>query len=137
MAKKAASLKPMGRPSKYKDDFCEQLIKHMSEGFSFESFGGKISVNQDTLYAWARTHQEFSDAKKEAFEKSRLFWETIGIKGAQGKIPFFNVTAWIFNMKNRFGWRDQLQLSSDDERGDRKIVLAYELKPKDAQQLNP
>ena len=29
---------PVGRPTKYKPEYCEMLIEHMSEGLSFESF---------------------------------------------------------------------------------------------------
>lgn len=104
-----------GSLSKYKKEYDEKLIDHMAEGFSFESFAGLISVNQDTLYEWAKVHPSFSEAKKTAYEKSRLFWEHLSNKAAQGKIPNANATLIIFNKKNRFPkeWRDRKEVVAD------------------------
>lgn len=98
--------KKLGRASKYKEEYCDLLIEHMKKGLSFDSFAGIVKVNLDTLYEWGKVHKEFSEAKKLAFEENRIYWEEIGIAGMVGKIPGFNATIWIFNMKNRFKWRD-------------------------------
>lgn len=99
---------PVGRPSKYDSIFCEMLIEHMSEGLSFESFAATIGTHRDTLYQWTKTHSDFSDAKKIACEASCLFWEKMGIEGLYtSKETTFNTGVWIFNMKNRHGWRDK------------------------------
>ncbi len=110
-----------GRPSKYKPEYCEQLIEHMEQGYSFDSFAGIVEVNIDTLYEWTKVHEEFSEAKKVAFSKCQVFWEKIGIDNilnkseteSFGKNEFttkstsLNASAWIFNMKNRFKWKDK------------------------------
>lgn len=102
---------PVGRPSKFKPEYCEQLIQHMGEGFSFESFAGKIGTHRDTLYEWEKVHPEFSDAKKAATEACRLWWEEKGMQGLfseyQGRK--MNSALWIFNMKNRFKWKDRIE----------------------------
>ncbi len=79
----------------------------MADGLSFESFADRIGVHKDTLYDWARKHTEFSDAKKEATAISQLLWEKTGLDAMAWKIPGFSAAIWIFNMKNRFGWRDK------------------------------
>jgi len=101
----------MGRPTDYKSEYCEELIQHMAEGFSFESFAGKVRASKQTIYDWLDAHPEFLDAKKEAFEQSRLFWESVGINLTTGKLNG-NPTTWIFNMKNRFKqeWRDKQEV---------------------------
>lgn len=96
-----------GRPTDYKPEYCQMLIDHMAEGFSFESFAAVVKVNRDTLYNWVAIHPDFSDAKKAGFDESRLTWEKIGrdiAKKGEG-----NATAFIFNMKNRFreDWNDK------------------------------
>lgn len=96
-----------GRPSKYRDTYCDLLIAHMSQGLSFESFASTAQVNRDTLYSWCQHHADFSDAKKRGEAVSLLFWERLGIDASQGRLPGFSAAAWIFNMKNRFGWRDK------------------------------
>ena len=94
--------KPHGRPTKYKPEYCEQLIKHMAEGLSFETFAAVISVNPDTIYEWAKRHNSFSEAKKIGFNKSQLFWEKLGRSGAAGKMKNFNAASYIYNCKCRF-----------------------------------
>lgn len=118
-----------GQPTKYKEEYCDQLIDHMSEGFSFESFGGIISVSRDTLYEWAKVQPAFSDAKKIGLSQHRLYWER-QMKEGMWNTPklFFNTTAWIFMMKNCHGWRDNPEAPLDDE--DLQFTLNYTLKKK-------
>lgn len=97
----------MANHSKYKPEYCEMLVKHMSDGLSFESFAAVAKVNRDTLYEWLKVHDSFAKAKADGFSENLLFYEKIGRAGMTGKLPGFNITAWIFNMKNRHGWRDR------------------------------
>ena len=112
-----------GRPTIYKQEFCDLLIDHMEKGYSYESFAGLLGVSKQTIYDWEKANPEFLDAKKRATEKSRLFWEKVGIenivnietmeKGESGNFTAvkksLNSAAWIFNMKNRFkdDWKDK------------------------------
>ncbi len=99
-----------GRPTKFKPEYCEMLIKHMgTSGLSYETFAPTIGVDRDTLYHWETKHPKFSDAKKTALAQNKLFWEKIGLAGMTGQVPGFNATLWIFNMKNRHGWRDRIE----------------------------
>lgn len=116
-----------GRPSKYKEEYCQMLIDHMASGLSFESFAAVIDVNDDTLSEWAKVHPKFSDAKKTAFSKSLLFWEKLGLNNIHNvSLPnkgskSLNSTIWIFTMKNRFGWRDKKEII--DNNPDRNKVV--------------
>lgn len=117
--------KKMGRPSKYKPEFCQMLIVHMEQGYSFETFSAIIGVDRDTLYEWAKVYEEFSDSKKQAFIKCQLFWEKMGIDGLWGnKEASFNTGVWVFNMKNRFGWKDRTEVEETPK--EIKIVIAPE-----------
>lgn len=100
---------PGGRPTDYKQEYCELLIEHMGNGFSFESFAALVNASKQTIYDWLAANPEFLDAKSIAFERSRLFWEKIGIDLARSGAG--NATAFIFNMKNRFkeDWRDKIE----------------------------
>lgn len=106
----------VGRPSLYKPEYCQMLIDHMSSGLSFESFAGLIGVCRATVYNFEK-NQEFLDAKRVAFEKNRLFWEKVGIEGMfmGGKENPFNATVWVFNMKNRFNWKDKTEVREDSK----------------------
>lgn len=110
-----------GRPSDFKPEYCERLIEHMAEGLSFESFAGVIGTSRKTIYNWEKANPEFLHAKEIGTEKSRLFWESIGTEhilnssesesttgvGGSSSSKSINASVWIFNMKNRFGWRDK------------------------------
>jgi hypothetical protein len=52
-----------GRPTKYRKKFCDELVDHMSNGYSFDSFAGTIKVSAMVLYDWCKAHTEFADAK--------------------------------------------------------------------------
>lgn len=127
-AKAKTEAKTVGRPSKYRPEFCEGIVAHMSQGLSFETYGAIIGVNQDTLHEWCKVHPEFSEAKKAGSLKSQLRYEQMGMAIMAGKIPGANVTAWIFNMKNRFHWRDQAPLETPPEQKEAESALNDALK---------
>jgi transposase len=95
-----------GQPTKYRPEYCEQLIEHMRQLHSFESFAANIGTHRDTLYAWCKEHPEFSDAKKQGRAVMLKGMENVGKGLFTGKIKG-NVSAWIFYMKNTTGWRDE------------------------------
>ena len=117
---------PGGRPTIYKPEYCQQLIEHMAQGLSFESFAGIIGTCTQTIYNWLDKHPEFLEAKKQAFAQNRVFWEKAGLNGMfmGGKDNPFNATVWVFNMKNRFGWADKKEttVASQD---DSKLVVEF------------
>lgn len=104
---------PGGRPTKYNPSYCQKLIDFLSQGYSLEAFCGHVSLSKETLYRWFEEYPEFSNAKKEAMTKCRAFWEKIGIDSATGKNTKSNSTTWIFNMKNRFGWKDKAEIDNN------------------------
>ena len=118
-----------GRPAKYRPEYCEKLIEHMTKGLSFEAFAGVLGVTKQTLYNWAEENPQFLDSKKIGTEKARLWWEAKAIDylvnteestrdsegNMQVKKTSLNSTVWIFNMKNRFkeDWRDRQEVEGE------------------------
>lgn len=111
-----------GRPTTYLPEYCAMLVEHQAKGLSFESFAAVIRVSRDTLYEWAKVHEEFSDAKKEAQSQCLLFWETAGVGGMWSTAgpgnTNLNTAVWIFNMKCRFRdqWSDEQKLSFEPKK---------------------
>ena len=97
---------PAGRPTKYDSKYCQELIDHMSEGNSIMSFATKVGVCEDTVYEWFKVYEEFSVAKKKAVAASEVWWQDLGRKLASSG----NGPVYIFNMKNRFGWKDKSEI---------------------------
>jgi hypothetical protein len=87
---------------------CESVCKHLEQGLSQNCFP---DADWDTVERYMKEFpQDFPSEKiKEARRKGRMLWEGMGRDGAFGKVPNFNATSWIFNMKNRYkeDWRDK------------------------------
>lgn len=105
-----------GRPTKYRPEYCEALIKHMASGLSFECFGATINVARDRVYAWAKEHPEFAEAKQAALQQGLLWWEKQGNMGLwqDREGPTINTGMWIFNMKNRHRWQERHEVETKD-----------------------
>lgn len=119
--KKTDKPNPEGRPTKYKPEFCELYIEHGKKGGFVEAFPAflhektKVIVCQDTIYEWAKVHPEFSEAKKLGDAYCCKWWQEKAEDAAEGGVKGFPSGPWIFIAKNKFGWRDQLDLSTDPE----------------------
>jgi transposase len=87
--------------SKYKPEYCQKLIDHMSEGDSFESFAVRVDVSRGTLYEWLKVHPDFFNAKEKASERCEKWWVDLGKRHAQD-----SVAGYTFMMKARFGWKE-------------------------------
>ena len=63
-------------------------------------------IDRDTFYLWVHTYPKFAKAYEEGKFLSEAWWNSVGRLGAIGARPI-QPAMWIFNMKNRFGWRDR------------------------------
>lgn len=72
---------PAGRPSKYKPDYCEQVIKLGKEGKSQVQIACALDVPRTTMLSWADEHEEFSTALTRAKECEQAWWEAAAQNG--------------------------------------------------------
>lgn len=112
------------KTKKERIEACDRLCEHLKSGLSLDCF----EVDRNTIYKYIKDFpSEFtSKAIKSALLEGRKFWEEEGVKGMKGervtireesedgrrtviREKGFNATAWIFNMKNRFGWADRVE----------------------------
>ena len=121
-----ASTEKRGRPkgstvpwrkgeTRYHPSICDKVINLMKKGYSQEVISAHLGVNVNTFQKWMGKG-EFRMAVEEGKRYSQLWWETQGILAVQGKIKGFNSAVWIFNMKNRFGWRDKQEITGDEDK---------------------
>ena len=123
----------MGRPTKYKEEYCEGIIKYFDVPTSVEKknkdgsikiipsdlpllsgFAGSIGVCRDTVYEWANgknedeslKHPDFSYALKRAKDLQEKLLVTNAMKG------LYNSTFAIFTAKNILGWRDKQEVET-------------------------
>ena len=76
----------MGRPTLYRDDYCQMLEEHMKGGGSFEAFASRVNVHEQTLYNWLEEYNEFFESKKRGVAHLRQFWENLGKGMAMGQL---------------------------------------------------
>lgn len=102
---KGADAPKTGRPTKYRDEFCEEVVAFMGEGYSLTAFAGKIGVCGDTVRQWQHDHSGFSAAVKKGQAARTMRLEGTLIAGETGP----KVTAHIFALKNAAPdeWRDK------------------------------
>jgi DNA-binding XRE family transcriptional regulator len=127
-----------GRPTLYQEEYCVQLIDHMSKGLSYETFAAKLGTCRQTLYNWEKEHPEFLDTKKRAMEVCQLWWEMAGVNGLYTIVEHgedgptiiekkINQAMWIFNMKARFRWQDQ-EPKEPDKLSERQVLTLEDKK---------
>lgn len=142
---------PVGRPSKFKPEYCQTIIEEMSQGFSFEACAPLFGVHKDTLYEWCKEHPDFSDARKKALDANRRFWEKLGVENIINKSETIkdgkdmittsksiNAAIWIFNMKNRFKdeWRDKQEVDHSVKSGEKPpMALSYAIPEREVSEV--
>lgn len=100
-----------GAPTKYREEYCEDIIEYMSKGHSLTAWCADKNVYKETAYNWMRDNPQFLDAFKKAQSKAQQHWENMLHLTAAGKLKG-NLGAQIFWMKNRFRdeWKDRQDL---------------------------
>lgn len=98
---------PAGRPTSYREVYCNEVISHMAEGASLTSFAADIGVARSTINEWMANNPEFSEAVKIGKAKCAAWWERIGRENAQ--TGGGNATLVIFGLKNMAAedWREK------------------------------
>jgi len=68
----------MGYPTKYKPEYCEQVITHITEpdGTSLTSFAAEIGVSRQVINIWKNTHPDFFAACERAKAELTKWWES-------------------------------------------------------------
>jgi len=112
----------VGRPTKYEERFCEELIEASKQGLSHRAFCGKIGISPDTFYRWQKEHERFSDSIKVAKECLHHFWEDLGLDLVRGKVVGSG-TAFVWMTKNVLKWRDHQNIDVSGELKGPQVVF--------------
>lgn len=98
----------IGRPTKYREAYCNEVIETMATGLSLTAFAGDIGVSRDTVNEWQHVYPEFSDAVKVGKAKRTLALERGMFAADNGP----QVTARIFALKNADPdeWREKREV---------------------------
>ena len=94
------SKRPVGRPSTYNPEYCDEVIELGRQGKSPAQIAATLGVDRQTLHNWADANPEFFAALTRAKTFEQAFWEDEGFKGM--KADKFNATVWTKSMQARF-----------------------------------
>lgn len=126
---------PAGRPSLYRDEYCDEIVAYCATGRSLTAFAGKIGVSRQSISEWAKEHPQFSVAVQCAKAACAAWWEERACKVADEGGPGGQATMVIFGLKNHapddFRERQEIQHSGelkverlDDVQLNERIVTA-------------
>lgn len=100
MTDEAPKKRPVGRPSKYKPEFCEKIIELAKTGAGMVEWALACDVDRTTLFDWAASHEDFSTALSRAKLEEQRWWEQAGRGGMY--LDKFNALVWKTSMQARF-----------------------------------
>lgn len=107
---------PGGRPTKYKEEFCQKAVEIMEQGASKIEVCAKLDLEYHTFLSYQKKYPEFLQSIKKGEKLSQAWWEKKGRISLEN--PKFNYTGWFMNMKNRFRkseepWADKIEHGGD------------------------
>ena len=83
---------PVGRPTKYKPEYCEKVIEVGKLGGSLTKMALACDVDKASLHDWAAKHEEFALALTRARAESLAWWEDKAQKNVDN--AKFNSSLW-------------------------------------------
>ena len=111
MAAKIDQKRGKGRPRKVTDDlrsdWKETILAIAAEGGSAVEIRVALGISQSLWERFIAESDDFSVTVKTAHDACQTWWEKNGRKLAVDGGG--NSAIYIFNMKNRFGWRDKAE----------------------------
>ena len=103
MVAKQETKHAVGRPTKYRSEYCKRVVDLSRDGLSVAELALDIGVARQTLYTWMDAHPEFLDAMSRARDYSLAWWERKareGIVNEKGRA--INAALWGKIMSARF-----------------------------------
>ncbi len=100
MSEAAKVKRPVGRPSKYKPEYCDIVLALGKEGYSVAEIAAHFEVDKASLYRWQQEDENFalSMARAKSFEQAWFEREA----RSNMKNRDFNANLWYRSAASRF-----------------------------------
>jgi len=109
--------------SKERSKIFKELCDHIKSGFSLECFA---PLSAPTVKKWLKTYPEefIEEELEQAYRLGQSGWEDIGRKQATGQC-LGNSRSWYYNMANRYGWREKVDIQAEHKGQVNVSVVSY------------
>jgi len=92
--------RPVGRPSKYRPEFCDRVIELGKQGYSYAEIAAELEIDKASLFDWAKAHEEFSTALRAAKTYEQAWFEREARSNMKNRD--FNANLWYRSAASRF-----------------------------------
>lgn len=120
--------RPVGRPRTTLDDLPDNWKEIMrdcgQDGGSAVEARCLLGIGSSAWATLLEDSDDFRVTEKERQALCEVWWERQGRRMTTGGDG--NATVWIFNMKNRFKWRDKPESEEDEGEGD-PLSISFEV----------
>lgn len=116
--KEALTQSPIERRKVFKE-----LLDHVGKGYSIKSFS---ELSEESINNYLKAFPEEFDREEldRALRKGMELWENIGYRQANGSC-IGNSRTWYYNMANRYGWREKLEVEAEHKGSIAVQVVSY------------
>ena len=134
MSEDKPAKRPVGRPTKYKPEYCEQIIQLGKEGKSIAQMASFFDVDKASIFDWAASHEDFSTALARARVHSQNWWEDKAQQNLASRD--FNAQLWLKSVASRFR-DDYTERTQTEITGKDGGAVKVETKTIDSRALTP
>jgi len=101
----------------------ERLLEHVRNGYSLSCFD---ELSEVSVRKYLKTYYEefIEEDLDEAMRTGMQRWESIGKRQAEGSC-LGNSRSWFYNMANRFGWREKVDIKAEHDGNMNVNVISY------------
>lgn len=126
--------RPVGRPSKYRPEYCDDIIELGKNGKSIAQMASFFDVDKASIYRWIEEHEDFRTAFARARVHSQTWWED----KAQSNLGSrdFNAQLWLKSVASRFR-DDYTDKQVTEVSGPDGGAIKFEAKTIDARDMDP
>ena len=134
MTQEKPAKRPVGRPTKYKPEYCEEVIRLGKEGKSIAQMAAFFDVDKASVFRWAEECDDFRTALARARVHSQNWWEDKAQQNLASRD--FNAQLWLKSVASRFR-DDYTERTQTEITGKDGGAVKVETKTIDSRALTP
>lgn len=103
-----------------------ELCTHVAAGYSIDCFA---PISDQSIRKYLKTYPEefIEEELANAMREAKAYWEDLGKRQSNGSC-LGNSRSWFYNMANRFGWREKIDIEAEHKGQVNINVVSYSTK---------